>query len=139
MLRAVERAVAFILLALGMERRDHGEDHFTVLHRVDVAGRERTAVAVAVYLQDHRQVALSRPQEVPVQRVGEAVVLDGCRRRDQTLRRYLPAIKRAPRPEVRVAGAEQVAVNPFEIQARRKVVGQWELVHAVRAPWRWSQ
>ena len=57
------------LLLARVKRRDHREDDFAVLDGSHVAGRERTTVAVAIDVEDHRAVDAPGPQEVAVQRV----------------------------------------------------------------------
>ncbi len=69
------------------------------------------------------QVAAPRPQEVAVQRVGEAALLDRGRRRDRGTAPP-PARRRASgAAEVGVAPAEEVAVDPLERRAATS--GRW--------------
>ena len=82
-----------------------------------MAGRERAPVPVAVDLEEDGEIAPPRPQEVAVERVGEAVGLHGGGRGEQALRRHLPAVEVA-RPVVGVAPTEQVTVDP--LQGRRE-------------------
>ena len=87
-----------------------------------VAGRERAAVAVAVDLQDDGPVDLAGSEEVPVQRVGQAL----CRHRQpggaQGLRGDLAAVQRLSTrrsdPALRLA---VVAVEHLEVEERRDV------------------
>ena len=116
-------------VALGLEGRDHGEDHLALLDRDDVAGGEGAPVPVAVDLQDDGQVAAPGPEEVAVERVRETIRLDGGRRGEQALGRHLPSVQGLARPEVGVAAAEQVAVDPLEVQQRGQILGEVEFVH----------
>ena len=109
-------------LLAGVERRDHREDDLAVLHRAHVAGRERTAVAVAVDVQDHGPVDAARPEEVAVQRVRQAIVGHRRARGAQRLRRDLAAVERHARARAGfVLAAEQVAVEHLEIEQRREL------------------
>ncbi len=123
------RVVEDPTLALRVKRRDHGEDHLAVLHGDDVAGRERTPVPVTVHFEHDGQIAPSRPQEVAVERVGQAPGLHGGRRGEQTLRRHLPAVERLTRSVVGVATAEEVTIDSLEGEQGREVLGAVELRH----------
>ena len=94
--RGLADVVEPALGAAAVERRQHREDHLAVLHRGDVAGRERAAVAVAVDLQQHRPVDQPGTQEVAVQRVRLPVGLDGERGGHERLRAHLAAEQRRP-------------------------------------------
>ena len=65
--------------------------NLALLHRYDVSGRKRPAVPVAVDLEDHGQIAASRPEEVAVRRVHGPVGVHGLRRGGEGLAEYLPA------------------------------------------------
>ena len=131
---ATGRGVEHAALALGMERSEHGEDDFALLHGHYVASREGAAVTVAVNLENDGQVATPGPQEVAVQRVRQAVLLNGRGGGQQALGRHLPAVERRARAVIGVTGAEQVAVDPFERQELGQVVGDLELhAHVVSA------
>ena len=105
-----------------VERRDHREDDLAVLHRADVPGRERTAVAVAIDVQDHRAVDAARA--AGSSRAVECGSRSGGHRRArgaQRLRRDLAAVQRQPRARaLLVLAAEEVAVEDLEIEQRRE-------------------
>ena len=90
------------------------------------AEKERPS-RVAVDLEDDGQVAAPGPQEIAVQRVRQAALLDCGRGGQQALGRHLPAVQGWARAVVGVAGAEQVPVDPFEGQQLGQVVGDLEL------------
>ena len=72
-----------------VEGGQHREDDFAVLYRGDVSGRERTAVTVTIYPEDHRAIGEPGPEEITVQRVGKPVLRHREPRSHEGLRRDL--------------------------------------------------
>ena len=69
----------------------HAEDRLAALHAADLARGEAAAVAQPVDEEDGRLARVARAQEVTVQGVHRALVVDGVDRGDQRLAGDLPA------------------------------------------------
>ena len=87
-----------------VERRDHLEDGLAVLHRGDLPGVERPAVAGADDVQFDVDAVLAAAHEVEVQRLRMLVRLDGRARGSQRLRGDQAAEESLARTGRRVAG-----------------------------------
>src|SRR5450432_194767 len=87
-----------------------------------MSGRERTAVAVAVDVEDHRAVDAAGPQEVAVQGVGQPLGRYGRAGGPERLRGDLAAVERhASARTFLVLAAEEITVEDLEVQQRREV------------------
>ena len=116
-----------------LEGGDHREDHLAVLHRTDVAGRERSAVAVAVHLEDDRTIDEPGAQEVAVQRMRHPL----CRHRHSSgaerLAGDLPAVQRPSFARIGlVRRPEKIAVEHFKFEQQREIRHQ-RLLRRVRS------
>ena len=105
-----------------LEGGDHREDHLTVLHRTDVPGRERSAVAVAVYLEDDRPIDEAGAQEVAVQRMRHPLRRHRHPSGAERLAGDLPAIQRPSFARIGlVRRPEKIAVEHFKFEQRREI------------------
>jgi len=116
-----------------VERRQHREDDFPVLHRAHVTRRERPAVAVAVDVEDDVAIHATGSQEVAVQRMRQALGRHRCARGAQRLRRDLAPVQRHALARRRlVLAAEQIAVEHLEIEQAGEIALGHGLIIASR-------
>ena len=108
------------------------EDGPTVLDGHHAPGREGPAVAYAVDLVLHRDTGISRPQEVGVEGVDGAVVVDGSRCRDQRLPGHLTA-EDSLAILVGIDAAEDVDLDRLQVQQIDEGVDEG-LLHDVSLP-----
>src|SRR5690606_7408732 len=86
------------------------------------AGREAFAITQPVNEIDNRDREVARQDEVAVERVAVARVIDGAPCGDQALREHLAA-EHAAGTDVTVPAAVDVALDPLDVEQADEVAG----------------
>lgn len=112
------RHLGHLVLVLGtgfglLERSRAEEDHLAVLDRGDPAHREAAAITGAVHVIDDGVVDVAGAQEIGVQRMHVATVVDRGLCRRQRLAQHLAA-KHVLGADVAALPAEQVVLQPLQ-------------------------
>src|SRR6185295_2359518 len=82
-----------------VKRSDHAQHFVPILKRTHVTQRKRSSIAQSFYDELERLLGCTAPQEVRVQRVDAAVVIDRCMSCRERLREKLPTVR--PRAAIR--------------------------------------
>ena len=96
-----------------LERGGEHQDRLAVLDRGHPAHRKAVAIAGAIDVEDDRRGDVAGAQEIGVQRMHAAAVLDGLLRRRQRLAEHLPA-EHVLGADVAALAAEQVVFQALE-------------------------